>query len=44
MLSATILSTVHIQLQVELVFSLIIMSALILFFVFAGKKVMAAGL
>ena len=42
MLSATILSTVHIQLQVELVFSLIIMSALILFFVFAGKKVMAA--
>lgn len=42
MVSATILSTIHIELQVELVFSLIIMGALIVFFIYAGKKVMAA--
>lgn len=42
MVSPTILSTIHIELQVELVFSLIIMGALILFFIYAGKKVMAA--
>lgn len=42
MVSATILSTIHIELQVELVFSLIIMVALSVFFIYAGKKVMAA--
>lgn len=42
MVSATILSTIHIELQVELVFSLIIMAALSVFFIYAGKKVMAA--
>lgn len=42
MVSATILSTIHIELQVELVFSLIIITALSLFFIYAGKKVMVA--
>lgn len=42
MVSATILSTIHIELQVELVFSLIIMVALSALFIYAGKKVMVA--
>lgn len=37
-----ILSTIQIEIQVELIFSLIIMGALGIFFVYAGKKVMAA--
>lgn len=40
--NATILSTIRIELQVELVFSLIIMTVLGFLFVFVGKKVMAA--
>jgi len=43
MFSPTVLSAIHIELQVELVFSLIIIAALSLFFIFAGKKVMAAN-
>lgn len=39
----TILSAIHIELQVELVFSLIIIGALCVLFVYAGKKVMAAN-
>lgn len=42
MVNTAILSTIHIELQVELVFSLIIIAALCLFFIYAGKKVMAA--
>lgn len=42
MVNTAILSTIHIELQVELVFSLIIIGALCLFFIYAGKKVMAA--
>lgn len=42
MVNTAQLLSVHIVLQVELVFSLIIMFALTLFFVYAGKKVMAA--
>ncbi|KXU44548.1 MAG: F0F1 ATP synthase subunit A [Longibaculum muris] len=41
-ISSTFLSGIHIELQVELVFSLIIITALCLFFIYAGKKVMAA--
>ncbi|MBS5113801.1 MAG: F0F1 ATP synthase subunit A [Coprobacillus cateniformis] len=41
-ISSTFLSGIHIELQVELVFSLIIIAALCLFFIYAGKKVMAA--
>lgn len=40
-ISSTFLSGIHIELQVELVFSLIIITALCLFFIYAGKKVMA---
>lgn len=43
MVSSVILSTVHITLQVELVFSLMIIFALCCLFVYAGKKVMAAN-
>lgn len=39
----TVLSTVHIELQVEIIFSLIIMVALTAFFIYAGKKVKAAN-
>lgn len=42
-ISSTFLSGIHIELQVELVFSLIIITALCLFFIYAGKKVMAAN-
>lgn len=42
MVSTTVLSAIHIELQVELVFSLIIITALCIFFIYAGKKVMAA--
>lgn len=42
MVSPTVLSTIHIEIQVELIFSLIIMAALCIFFIYAGKKVMAA--
>ena len=41
-ISSTFLSGIHIELQVELVFSLITITALCLFFIYAGKKVMAA--
>ena len=41
-ISSTFLSGIHIELQVELVFSLIIITALCSFFIYAGKKVMAA--
>ena len=41
-ISSTFLSGIHIELQVELVFSLLIITALCLFFIYAGKKVMAA--
>lgn len=37
-----ILSTIHITIQVELIFSLIIMFALAFLFIYAGKRVMAA--
>ena len=43
MVSSVILSTVHITLQVELVFSLMIIFALCCLFVYAGKKIMAAN-
>ena len=42
MVNMAILSSIHIELQVELVFSLIIIVVLCLFFIYAGKKVMAA--
>lgn len=40
--NATMLSTIRIELQVELVFSLIIMVTLGILFIFIGKKIMAA--
>ena len=42
MVSTTVLSTIHIELQVELIFSLIIIALLSLFFIYAGKKIMIA--
>ncbi|MCI9093003.1 MAG: F0F1 ATP synthase subunit A [Coprobacillus sp.] len=42
MVSTTVLSTIHIELQVELIFSLIIIALLSLFFIYAGKKIKIA--
>ncbi len=42
MVSTTVLSTIHIELQVELIFSLLIIALLSLFFIYAGKKIMIA--
>ncbi len=40
--SVPVIGTIHVTIQTELIFSLIIMVALGIFFVYAGKKVMAA--
>lgn len=42
MICSTVLSTIHITLQVELVFSLIIIGALCCLFVYTGRKIKAA--